>query len=124
MQIEQMETVLSDFIRKRSKILNHPITQPIVLSKSNIGLRVGQYSVEIGVDLILEGIDLNVLVEKIIDLNWALFHKAKEEKRRLIEKEKGLAEAHILELQRLCTTEELTTYLRSFIRGALTTRGD
>ena len=119
MRIEKMEAILVSFVRKRSKALGHPIRQNISLVRTNVGLKVGNYSVEIGIDLILDDMDLSELVDKIIELNWVLFDKAKEEKRRIIEREKDLAESHLLELKRLCTTNEFTLYLKSFVGGAL-----
>lgn len=124
MQIEQMEAILVDFIRKRSTTLDQPVRQSISLVRSNVGLKVSNYSIEIGVDLILDDMNLNELVDKIIELNWVLFDKAKEEKRRIIERERDLADSHLTELKRLCTTDEFTTFLRSFMGGEVVRKGD
>lgn len=124
MQIEKMEAILVDFIRKKSNALGHPVRQRISLVKTNIGLKVGNFTIEIGVDLILDDINLNELVDKIIELNWVLFDKAKEEKRRIIEREKDLVDSHLTELKRLCTTDEFNAFLKSFMGGAIMKKGE
>ena len=56
----------------------------------------------------------------MMKLNWLLFTKAKEEKRRLIEKEKQLATAHLEELARFTSVKEFNEFLVTFKRGVIT----
>ena len=122
MQIEQMEEVLADFVLRHSTKMGQPLRQRFSLVKESIGLKVGQEIIEVGIDLILAGADLEELVERMMHLNWTLYHKAREEKRRVIEKEKQLAAAHINELKRYCPTEEFHAWISTFIPGRVAKR--
>jgi len=121
-KIEEMETVLSAYIKKRSAALGQPVRQEICLVREDIGIKVNDSAIEIGLSLIKEGISLEVLVDRIINLDWQLLHQARKEKARLVEKEKQLAKAHICELQRLCTVEDFDSFLDSFKLGKICKR--
>lgn len=123
MQIEKMEQILADFVNRRSSALGQPIRQSVHLVKKDIGIKVGQQTIEIGLPTITSGANLEALVEDLIRLDWELFRKEKEEKLRRIEQEKVLARAHILELKRLTSNEDFTTYMKSFLNGRLVKRG-
>lgn len=122
MQVEQMEAVLDNYIRTRSSQLGRPLGQAIHLVNGDNGIKVGREEIEISVQIILDGMSLQTLVERLILLDDELFHKQREEKRRKIETEKLLARAHILELKRLCCTHEFNNYLQSFLGGELEKR--
>ena len=122
MQIEQMETVLANYIKSRSGQVGHPIRQTVLLVNEDNGIRVGQETIEISVHLILSGANLEELVDRLVFLDDELFNKQREEKRRRIEVEKQLAKAHILELKRFCTTHEFNNFLSSFMGGEVERR--
>lgn len=119
MKIEQMETVLAEYVKKRSAAIGQPITQEIHLVRNEDGIRVSDSAVEVSLYLILEGVSLEDLVDRIVSLDWELLHQARKEKKRIIEREKQLATPHIHELERLCTTEEFNSFIKSFIKGAV-----
>jgi hypothetical protein len=120
MKIEEMETIITQYIKKRSAKIGQPILQDIYLVNEDTGLKVNDERIEVSINMILEGINLEDLVDRIISLDWELLHKAREEKRRVIEKNKFLATCHIHELERLCTIEEFNSFLLSFKKGLLT----
>ena len=124
MQIEQMETVLGKFVTSYSLKVGSPLHQHFSLVSGGSEIRVGQEIIEVGFDLILEGVNLSELVDKMIHLNWLLFQKAKEEKRRQIETEMALASAHLEELARFCTIEEFNNFLNDWKRHPLVLKGE
>ena len=120
MKIEEMETIIVSYIRKRSAKIGQPIKQHIYLVNEDTGLKVSDERIEISVNMILEGINLEDLVDRIISLDWELLHKAREDKARRIKENKWLATCHITELAHLCTTDEFNSFLLSFKKGPLT----